>query len=79
MKQGREQLTEVYEGDHIAEMRRTEPDIKESIEIGNEKGLYDPTNLSFFSFTSSTFIYWQTPNSRTTGLRLISSLHSLRR
>lgn len=40
MKQGRERVTNATDPDEIAELRRTAPDVKESMEIGLETGGY---------------------------------------
>lgn len=39
VKQGRERVTNFTDPDVIAELRRTTPDVKESMEIGLETGL----------------------------------------
>lgn len=42
VKQGRERVTNSTDPDVIAELRRTTPDVKESMEIGLETGLLFP-------------------------------------
>ena len=39
VKQGRERVTQSSDPDEIAELRRVAPDVKESMEIGNDAGL----------------------------------------
>lgn len=85
MKQGRERVTNSTDPDEIAELRRTAPDVKESMEIGLETGtpsVVSSREIDFLSLADPEFRnYWPpvdaAPEFRSTMIDFYDVCHKL--